>query len=99
MQSLSAFQFIYLLISSFICLFIDHSRSWSTIQRSIQGHPDFGSHFVHVCPPGESWKQTEDFLDNKEENRIPFDFLTSPEAEDCFRSHLGELRAQQRKKQ
>lgn len=74
-------------------------RSWPSVQRLIQSHPDFSSHFIQVCQAGESWKQTEDFLDDKEESRIPFDLLTSPEAEDCFRSYLHELRNQQRKKQ
>ena len=74
-------------------------RGWLTIQRNMQNHPDFSSHFVEVCHPGESWKQTEDFLDNNEEKRIPFDLLSSAEAEGCFRNHLHELQARQRKKE
>ncbi|KAK7491424.1 hypothetical protein BaRGS_00017253 [Batillaria attramentaria] len=74
-------------------------RSWVTVQRSMQTHPDFSSHFVEVCQPGESWKTTEEFLDNNEEKRIPFDLLNSQEAENCFRNHLSELQARRRKKE
>ncbi|XP_076471931.1 rho GTPase-activating protein 190-like isoform X2 [Babylonia areolata] len=74
-------------------------KGWQTIQRCMQTHPDFPNHFVEVCPAGESWKQTEDFLDNKDEKRIPLDLLNSAEAESCFRTHLQQLQAQQRKKE
>lgn len=74
-------------------------RSWATLQRSMQSHPDFSGHFVEVCQPGETWKTTEDFLDNGEEKRIPFDLLNSQEAETCFRNHLNELQARRKKKE
>ncbi|GFR73478.1 rho GTPase-activating protein [Elysia marginata] len=75
-------------------------RGWNTIRRLIKEHPDFERHFVVLDEEDcSSWKQADSFLDNNTEHRIPYDLLNSAEAEMCFRNHLNELQAQQRKKE
>ena len=79
----------------FVCLIC--YRSWSTLKGYIHGHREFDVYFVEVCDEGDSWKQTPAFIDNYEENRIPFDLLHSSEAESCYRNHYNNLRALNRK--
>ncbi|XP_055899613.1 rho GTPase-activating protein 35-like isoform X3 [Biomphalaria glabrata] len=74
-------------------------RAWNTIRRLIREHPDFDRHFVLIEEGCTSWKQSESFLDNMEESRIPFDLLNSAEAEMCFRNHLNELQALHKKRE
>lgn len=75
-------------------------RGWNTIRRLIREHPDFDRHFVIISEEGcTSWRQSDDFLDDTEETRIPFDLLNTAEAEMCFRNHLNELQAQHRKQE
>ncbi|BFZ15995.1 hypothetical protein BsWGS_19034 [Bradybaena similaris] len=75
-------------------------RGWNTIRRLIREHPDFDRHFVIINEEGcSSWRQSEAFLDDLDEARIPFDLLNSAEAEMCFRNHLNELQALNRKRE
>jgi len=82
---------------------LDHmpERSWNQIRRLICEHSEFSSNFVVVDEddPASSWKHADSFLYNTEETRIPFDLLTSAEAEACFRNHLNELQAAYRKRE
>ncbi|KAH9518727.1 hypothetical protein Btru_006096 [Bulinus truncatus] len=74
-------------------------RAWNTIRRLIREHPDFDRHFVMIEEGCTSWKQSDAFLDNTDESRIPFDLLNSAEAEMCFRNHLNELQALYKKRE
>ncbi|XP_033752621.1 rho GTPase-activating protein 5-like [Pecten maximus] len=75
------------------------TESWTTCQRLIRQHPDFDEYFVEVCYENDSWKTTPHFVDNYQETRIPFDLLSSCDAETCFRNHFNALQAQHRKLQ
>lgn len=72
-------------------------RSWPSCQNKILGHKDFDVFFIKVCDePGMSWKFTK-FVDDRVENRLPADLLTSTEAENCFRNYVNALQAAHRK--
>ncbi|OWF54503.1 Rho GTPase-activating protein 190 [Mizuhopecten yessoensis] len=75
------------------------TESWTTCQRYILQHPDFDQYFVEVCYENDSWKTTPHFVDNYQEIRIPYDLLSSCDAETCFRNHFNALQAQHRKLQ
>ncbi|PVD34051.1 hypothetical protein C0Q70_05313 [Pomacea canaliculata] len=74
-------------------------RGWGALQQTLKNHPEFHKHFVEVCLPGESWKSKDAFVNSEDEKRIPFDLLSSSEAEICFRNHLNDLQIQHKKKE
>ncbi|KAL3841673.1 hypothetical protein ACJMK2_019787 [Sinanodonta woodiana] len=73
-------------------------RSWTSCQNIIRQDEDFNDYFVEVCEAGMSWKYT-DFVDDYQETRLPFDFLSSSEAENGFRNHVNALQAARRKEE
>lgn len=82
-----------------LALIANHFRGWGALQQTLKNHPEFHKHFVEVCLPGESWKSKDAFVNSEDEKRIPFDLLSSSEAEICFRNHLNDLQIQHKKKE
>lgn len=60
-------------------------QSWPAVQQLIRSHPLFDSNFV--INEGLSWQE----VDDSSESRIPFDLLSTAEAEKVFVDHRDSL--------
>lgn len=65
-------------------------QSWPAVQQALASHPLFDSHFV--INEGLSWQEVSD---DSSETRIPFDLLSTAEAEKTFVDHRETLRGEE----
>ncbi|XP_071750033.1 rho GTPase-activating protein 190 isoform X5 [Lepeophtheirus salmonis] len=70
---------------------------WGLVKERIREHPDFDHWFIEY-PEDTTWMEA-DLFDGGEstENRIPYDILEMPEAENVYKNHLNQLHANQKR--
>ncbi|CAB4058760.1 ARHGAP5 [Lepeophtheirus salmonis] len=81
----------------FICHMEGLSWTGDFVKERIREHPDFDHWFIEY-PEDTTWMEA-DLFDGGEstENRIPYDILEMPEAENVYKNHLNQLHANQKR--
>ncbi|XP_043226350.1 rho GTPase-activating protein 190-like isoform X5 [Amphibalanus amphitrite] len=70
--------------------------SWQEVQQSVRRHPDFERHFV-AAHEDLAWLDLD--LDELADARIPFEVLTSSEAETAFKNYLNAIQQETRQQE
>jgi glucocorticoid receptor DNA-binding factor 1 len=75
---------------------LDRDSDWVTVKTYIRNHMDFSQYFFD-CGERATWPELSDVSDMEDENRIPFDVLDTPDAENVFKNHMSTLQQEQKR--